>query len=290
MLSPSLSLTHTRYSSLTLTFTFTLTHSHSQSHSHSHSHSRSLSLALRLTLTHSPTLIHTHTHSHSHPHSLSPTLTLTHTHSHSHSLTLTLTLTHTHSHSHSLSLTLTHTHSHSLSLSHSQSHSLTHHHRHHHRDFITTITSLGPNASRSLDFLLIDLTHTHAHTLFGVSCQNSYLHNIYAFAGFGGPHNATNTLLHHNLVAVGSRSTMTQRGTWLVQVASNKSHSSDKVGPLQWRYHCHVEHALARSCSCLLHSFGIFLPQVLSCCAYARCPPLLYRSERFKKLSGPSKM
>ena len=57
-------------------------------------------------------------------------------------VTLTLTLT----------LTLTHTHSHS----HSHPHSLSHSHSH----FITAITSLDRNASRSLDFLLTDLTHT----------------------------------------------------------------------------------------------------------------------------------
>ena len=55
-------------------------------------------------------------------HLVSLTLTL-------YSLTLTLTLSHSHSHTH------THTHAH--------------------------ITSLDPNLSRSLDFLLIDLTHTH---------------------------------------------------------------------------------------------------------------------------------
>ena len=93
--------------------------------------------------------------------SLSPSLSLTHTRSHSHSLfTHTHIHMHSHSHSHSLSLTLaltlTHTHTPSHPHSHSLSSTLTHTHLH----FITTITSLDPNASRSLDFLLIDLTHT----------------------------------------------------------------------------------------------------------------------------------
>ena len=66
----------------------------------------------------------TPSHSHSHPHSLSPTLTLilTLTHAHTHSLTTTATVT-----------TIP--------------------------TWITTITSLD-HASRSLDFLLLDLTHT----------------------------------------------------------------------------------------------------------------------------------
>ena len=82
---------------------------------------------------------------------LALTLTLTLTHSHTLTLTHSLSLSHSHSHSHSLSLCVPFTHSltHSLTTTATVTTIPT---------FITTITSLDPNASRSLDFLLIDLT------------------------------------------------------------------------------------------------------------------------------------
>ena len=63
------------------------------------------------------------------------------------------------------------THSLTLPLSHTLTHTRLHSHSHSHSltttatvttipTFITTITSLDPNASRSLHFLLMDLTHT----------------------------------------------------------------------------------------------------------------------------------
>ena len=79
--------------------------------------------------------------------SLSPSLSLTHTRSLS--LTHSLSLSHSHSHSHSHSLSVSHSLTHSLTTTATVTTIPT---------FITTITSLDPNASRSLDFLLIDLT------------------------------------------------------------------------------------------------------------------------------------
>ena len=115
-----------------LTLTLTLTHSLSLCHSHADTHSRSLTLSL----------FHSHLHTHTHTHSRS--LSLTHTHTHS--LTLSLTLTH------SLPRSLTHSLTHS-----SPTHTLP--------LTLTTITSLHPNAFKSLDsrlsaYRLIDLTHT----------------------------------------------------------------------------------------------------------------------------------
>ena len=98
-------------------------HSHSLSHSHSQSHTLTSPTHLQ---SHTHTRTHSLSHSHSHPHLLSPTLTRTHTHS------------------------PTHTHTHTPS----QPHSLT-------PTFTSSPPSLDPNASRSLDFLLTDLTHTH---------------------------------------------------------------------------------------------------------------------------------
>ena len=102
-----------------------------------------------------------------------------HSSGHRSALTLTLTLTHSptltltchslsHSQSHSLKLRLSLTLTLSLSLSHSLTHSLLHHHRHRHHDpHLHHHHPLDPNASRSLDFLLIDRTHTH--TVWGLS-------------------------------------------------------------------------------------------------------------------------
>ena len=81
--------------------------------------------------------------------SLTPSLSLslTHTRSHPHS---SLSLSLSHSPTLALTLTRTFTHSHAITLTHSPTHPLTH---------PPTITSMDPNASRSLNFLLIDLTH-----------------------------------------------------------------------------------------------------------------------------------
>ena len=85
--------------------------------------------------------------------SLSPSPSFTHTRSHSHSLS-----THTHIH--------THTHSHSLTFTHSPPPRSP--------PSSPTITSLDPNASRSLDFLLIDLIHT----VWGLLPSLQLLHKI----------------------------------------------------------------------------------------------------------------
>ena len=122
----------------------THTHTHTCSHSHSHSLTRSHSVTLTLTLTLALSLFHsfTHTYIHTHTHALSLSHTLTHTHSLSHSHSLTHSLTP------SLTQSLTHSSpTHTLPLT------------------LTTITSLHPNAFKSLDsrlsaYRLIDLTHT----------------------------------------------------------------------------------------------------------------------------------
>ena len=130
--------------------------------------SLSLSLCLSLSLTHSRALSRTLTPTLTF--TLTFSLTLTLTHSDSPSLTLTLSLSDFYSHSHSLALTLTdslprslthpltHSLAHSLprSLTHPPTRSLTIHH---------PPSPMDPNASRSLDFLLLHLQTSH--TLFG---------------------------------------------------------------------------------------------------------------------------
>ena len=96
-------------------------------------------------------LTHAHTHTDTHTH--------THT-THTHTRSLSHYDSHLHSHSLSLSLTLTHAHTHSHTHHHRRCHhGLQIHHRHH---------PSGPQHSACR-------SHTHTHTLFGVSCRNIFL-------------------------------------------------------------------------------------------------------------------
>ena len=67
------------------------------------------------------------------------------------------------------------THSLTHPLTHPPTHPLTHSLTTTTSTFITTITSLDPNASRFVDFLLLHYTsRPHIYTLFGVSCRDKF--------------------------------------------------------------------------------------------------------------------